>query len=470
MKLPALVAMTILAAATLAACTDKNPGNGPDLSDAAAAGIDLRPSAEVRFAVARVSPAVVRIDIVTETFAHGQPTSLRSQGSGAIIDADGHILTNFHVAGRAKRIDITLANQEHVRATLVGSDHWTDLALVKLDMDEVKRKGFTFAFAPLGDSSTVMLGQPVMALGTPYGLTRTVTAGIVSNTDRFFAESTISGYETGWFNNWIQIDAAINHGNSGGPLINLRGEIIGINTRGVTEANGLGFAIPINVAKDVVREILANKKVGRSYTGIILQPMQDLERFYDLPAGGALIASVEKDSPAAVAGVKAENILLAVNEVPVNARFPEQLAAVRRLIAEQPIGSEVKLTLRTGKNAHDQKVTVAVKTEKLESVVAEEKSITEWGLSVRDVTRAYLRDARLPMLHGVLVTGLTTGLPADQAQLLSDDIILSVNGKAVTNVEEFEEVVKAWAKAPKPVSVVVRRDRNEVSRVVKPRD
>ena len=473
-----VVPAALLASLGLAGCADRGPAR-LDIQDAKS--VDVRPSPEVRFAVARVSPAVVRIDVVTETFSRGQAQSMRSLGSGVIIDAEGHILTNFHVAGRAKKtvdaagnvkntVEVTLANLEHVKAELVGSDHWTDIAVLKLDAAELKRKNLAFSWAPLGDSSEVTLGQPVMALGTPYGLSRTLTSGIVSNTERYFDQTTINGYETGWFNNWIQTDAAINPGNSGGPLINLRGEVIGINTRAINDGNNLGFAIPINVAKDVVREILANKKVGRSYTGIILQPMQDLERFYDLPAGGALIASVEKDSPAAVAGVKAENILLAVNEVPVNARFPEQLAAVRRLIAEQPIGSEVKLTLRTGKNAHDQKVTVAVKTEKLESVVAEEKSITEWGLSVRDVTRAYLRDARLPMLHGVLVTGLTTGLPADQAQLLSDDIILSVNGKAVTNVEEFEEVVKAWAKAPKPVSVVVRRDRNEVSRVVKPRD
>ena len=158
--------------------------------------IDTRPTYAVRFATERVSPAVVQLDVVTENFQGGQLRPSRGTGSGVIIDKDGHILTNFHVAGRAKRIDITLANQEHVRATLVGSDHWTDLAVVQLDMEEIKRKKLTFDVAVLGSSSSVMLGQPVMAVGTPYGLSRTVTAGIVSQTDRSFDEGFIDGYES----------------------------------------------------------------------------------------------------------------------------------------------------------------------------------------------------------------------------------------------------------------------------------
>lgn len=455
--------LAVLAALLLAGCVPTAPDGGKNKLDAG-------PAPAVRTAIDKVSPAVVRLDVIVERFSRGQPVSMRSQGSGVIIDAEGHILTNFHVAGRAKRIDITLANLEHVRATLVGSDHWTDLALVKLDLDEVKRKKLSFSFAALGDSAEIALGQPVLALGTPYGLSRTITQGIVSNKDRFFDQTTIGGYETGWFNNWIQMDAAINPGNSGGPLINLRGEVIGINTRGKPDGNNLGFAIPINVAREVAREILAKKKVNRSYIGLILQPMQDLEKFYDLSTGGVLIASVEKDSPAAMAGVKPEHILLAVNDTTVDARFPEQLAAVRKLIADQPIGTDIKLTLRKGKGAGDQKVTVTVSTDKLESVVAEEKPVAAWGLSVRDVTRAYLRDARMPMLKGVLVTGVTTGLPADRAGLLSDDIVLRIDGRPVTNVEEFEGAVNKCWKTQKPVAVVVRRDRNEVTRVVKARD
>ncbi|HVX85944.1 MAG TPA: trypsin-like peptidase domain-containing protein [Phycisphaerae bacterium] len=445
------------------------------------------PSTAVKYATSIISPAVVRLDVVTETFSQGQARSSRAIGSGVIIDAQGHILTNFHVAGRAKRIDVTLSNLEHVRGKLVGSDHWTDLALVQLDLDAMKKRGLSFSYAPMGNSSDVQLGQPVMAVGTPYGLSRTVTAGIVSNTDRFFDETTIEGYETGWFNNWIQTDAAINPGNSGGPLINLRGEVIGINTRGVSEGNNLGFAIPIDTAKEVIGKLLKDGKVVRSYTGITLQPLQDLETFYDIKADeGVLIASVEQDSPASRAGLKAEDILLAVNGIPVNVRFPEQLAYVRKLISDYPVGSTLKFTvLRSGSSAttsattaattapttaagRGPEVTVSLTTEKLESVVTEEQSIAAWGLSVRDLTRAYLREQRIPYTQGVLVTGTRPGSPAERAQIQPDDIILRVGNKPVTSTEELQAAVDAWQKSPKTIEVDVRRDRGELIRIIKP--
>lgn len=434
--------------------------------------INPGPSMPVQFAVERVSPAVVRLDVVTQDYAGGTSRPSSGIGSGVIIDAEGHILTNFHVAGRASRIDITLANLERVKATLVGSDHWTDLAIVKLDMDEVKRRGLTFQWAPLGDSAEVQLGQPVLAMGTPHGLTRTLTQGIVSNTNRFFQDTAIDEYETGWFNNWIQTDAAINPGNSGGPLINLRGEVIGINTRGSPTANNLGFAIPANVAKGVVNEILGKtrKKVTRSYVGVQLQPLQDLERFYELDLDrGVLVRSVDEYSPAAQAGVEAEDILLAINDKPVLARFPEQLADIRKLVADMPVGTDVKLTIQRGKRGSEVQ-TVTVKTEELESRKTEESAIGEWGLTVRPLTRAYLRKNRLPLVEGVLVTGVRSATLGDTAGLQEGDIVLRVNRQAVTSVEELKDAVAAWKKAGKPIAVDIRRDRAEQTKVVKGRE
>jgi serine protease Do len=459
------------------------------------AAIDVQPSFAVRYATERVSPAVVQLDVVTENFSGGLSRPVRSLGSGVIVDQEGHILTNFHVAGRAKRIDVTLANQEHVKASLIGSDHWTDLAVVQLNMDEVRQKKLTFDVAVLGNSSEVTLGQPVMAVGTPYGLSRTVTSGIVSQTDRSFAQTNIDGYETGWFNNWIQTDAAINPGNSGGPLINLKGEVIGINTRAVSEASNLGFAIPIDTAKEVFPVLLAQKKVTRSYVGLVLQPMQDLEKYYDIANNqGVLISSVEKDSPAELAGLKPEDILLAVNGKPVNARFPEQLAAVRKLLADFPVGSKIELSVQRGaapasgtspasstspatgpaaapgSNANSFTVT----TDKLESVITEEKAISAWGITVRDLTRAYLRDARLlsageARVQGVLVLTLQVGLPAERATLQAYDIIQTVDGKSVTSVEELQAAVAAWEKSPKMIAVDVRRGaRGQLTLSLKP--
>ena len=431
------------------------------------AWIDVRPSAEVRYATEKISPAVVRIDVVSEIFVQGQARSNRSIGSGVIIDKEGHVLTNFHVAGRARRIDITLANQERVRAKLVGSDHWTDLALVQLDMEDVKKRGLSFDSAVLGDSAAVTLGQPVMAAGTPYGLTRTVTAGIVSNTDRFIDDSSIDGYETGWFNNWIQTDAAINPGNSGGPLINLRGEVIGINTRSATSANNLGFAIPINVAKAVIKEILANGKVARSYVGVQLLPMQDLEQHYELAGEkGVMVTNVEKDSPAAVAGVKAEDLLLEMDGKPTDGRFTEQLASIRKVMSEYPIGATMKLKVRHA--GATEPTTLTVKTEKLESVVAEEKLINGWGLSVRELTRAYLRDARLPQMEGVLVTGSRPASSAATANMTAGDIILRVDNKPVASIADLEAAVRTWQTKLKPIGVDVRRDRSVLTLVIKP--
>jgi serine protease Do len=482
----------VLAAAVLlaglAGCVDKkNDAKSNDLTKTGnlldPASVDIRPSPEVRYAVARVSPAVVRLDVVVEVFSRGMPQAQRSQGSGVIIDEQGHILTNFHVAGRARKVkdpetgvakaivDVTLSNKEHVKAELVGSDHWTDLAVLKLDLEEMKRKKISAEFAPMGDSSEISLGQPVMALGTPYGLTRTLTAGIVSNTERYFDQSSIGGYETGWFNNWIQTDAAINPGNSGGPLINLRGEVIGINTRNVNDGNNLGFAIPINVAKEVAAKILSskNKKVERSYTGMRLQPMQDLEAFFNLPSG-VLISSTERNSPAYAAGVRDQDIILEINGATVDARFPEQLAMVRKMIADTPVGGAIKIKARRGIVAATATVSeYTITTELLESIVAEEQVNRDWGLSIQDVTRAYLRNARLPMLKGVLVTGVTGGFPAEQGKIAPYDIILSIGGKPVTNVDEFDEAVKAWKKTPREIVVVVQQGVNQQIRVVRPR-
>ncbi|HSI34954.1 MAG TPA: trypsin-like peptidase domain-containing protein [Tepidisphaeraceae bacterium] len=419
------------------------------------------PDAVVRV-TAKIFPAVVRLDVAAEQFREGKRDLTRGIGSGVIIDAEGRILTNYHVAGRAAEIFVTLANKERIRAKLIGDDHWTDLAIVQLDMDEVKKRGVTFKFAELGGSANLIPGQDVMAIGTPHGFARTLTLGVVSNPDQTFYPSQldINGYETGDFSNWIQMDTPINPGNSGGPLVDLNGYVVGINTRG--GGQNLNFAVPVDTAKEVVAAILKSAsesskgKVTRSDLGVDLKPLQDLEAFYNIDINkGVLINSVERRSPAQKAGVKTSDILLELNGKAVNARFPEELAAVRKLIADLPVGEDVELTVRRGKET----IKLKAQTAKLESRLGQEQEAKTWGLSVRDVTRQYANQAQLDDDSGVWITTLSPGYPAAKAELQVGDVIRSVNLKPVKDLDEFVKLYDASTKN-KDAKVLIEVSRN----------
>ncbi len=433
--------------------------------------ISAKPSYRVQRALAMVSPAVVRIDVVMREFQGGVATHFRAIGSGVIIDRQGRILTNFHVAGRARHIEVILADRKKISARRVGADHWTDLTLIQLNRKEMKAKHVHFKWAQLGNSSHVMLGEPVLAIGTPYGLARTVTRGIISNTDRFFNASTIDGYETGQFNNWLQTDAAINPGNSGGPLINLKGQVVGINTRGDPTANNLGFAIPINVARRVIPSLEHFGRVYRSYIGIKLQPLRDLHHFYHIGRGqGVLVRSVGVDSPARKAGVQPQDVLLAIDGWPTNCQFPEQLARIRRYIASQPIGSVLTLSIdRLDSNNQVQHLTIKVTSQRLESAIAPQHLVAPWGMVVRNLTTTYLRQAHLPMLKGVLVTSIRSDSVADHAGIQDGDIIVRVAGRPITNASSMKTAAADVDKKHNPVAVVIRRGRTRRTLVLTPR-
>lgn len=392
----------------------------------------------------KVFPAVVRIDVAQEIYAEGKRNLQRGIGSGVIIDEDGHILTNYHVAGRAAELYVTLANKERVPAKLVGDDHWCDIAVIQLDMETIKRRNITFNHAELGNSDSLVVGQDVIAIGTPFGLTRTMTLGIVSNNERtFYPESQrIDEYETGEFNNWIQMDTPIAPGNSGGPLVDMSGKVVGINTRGI-RGQALNFAIPINTVKEVAAEILRtasdgkNGRVDRSDLGLDFKPLQDLETFYDIDINkGALVNSVDRGSAGAIAGVKPQDILLEINGQPINVRFPEEVAPAQKMIADLNIGTDVTLKVRRSKET----LNLTAKTQKLEGAVGEEREMKTWGLSVRDVTRRYANDAQLDDDTGVMVTTMSPGYPAAKAELRGNDVIRSINQKPVTDLDEFLRV------------------------------
>ncbi|MFQ5791607.1 MAG: S1C family serine protease, partial [Acidobacteriota bacterium] len=293
----------------------------------------------------RVAPALVNVQPITDVYSSGERRSATAIGSGFIFDEQGHVITNYHVAGKARRLIITLSNKQRVPGVLVGEDPLTDIAVLKLDLDPDQELPEP---AVLGDSDRLEVGEYVMALGSPLALQRSLSFGVVSSKDRYLPDNfkLPSGEKTGSFNTWIQTDAAINPGNSGGPLVNLRGEVVGVNARGAFGASSIGFAIPINIVRDVAAELIANGRVSRSWLGLDFQPQEELVQYFETGhQTGVIIRSVEPDSPAERAGIRAGDVLLAYRGQDLSARFHEELPTIYKLIADTPVGEEVELTL-----------------------------------------------------------------------------------------------------------------------------
>jgi serine protease Do len=422
---------------------------------------------EPRYEFDTLLQAVVRIDVREMTFEAGAQRFNSGVGSGVILTADGLVLTNAHVVSpRAVEVSVTLPSLERVRASLVGWDHWTDLAVLRLDMAEVQRRGLSFAHAQFADSDALKPGQTVFAVGTPHGLTRTVTKGIISNTNRYFeASDGVLGYETGSFNTWLQTDAAINPGNSGGPLVLEDGRVVGINSRTYLGADNLGFAIPSNTARFVLEKLAECGEVERSYVGIVPGVLVDLERFFSLEANrGMLINSVDPGSPSSRAGLRPGDIVLAINGVPVDGRFPEQLPPIQNRIANFAVGSTVVMSVtRAGETLE-----LPVVTERLESRVGEEWAFEKWGMSVRRVSRAFARENRLPDANGVIVIGTQPAFPAEKAGLARGDIITKVDSAPVADLEQLKEIYGLFENEPKSLLLEALRNRSVAFFVLKP--
>jgi len=280
-------------------------------------------------------------DFFRDFFGKGPRGEFRqsSLGSGVIFDRRGYILTNFHVIKGADEITVRFSDKHEVRGRIVGSDPKTDLAVVRIQVEE------KMAVAALGDSDRLRVGEWAIAIGNPFGLDQTVTVGVISATGR--SDVGIATYE-----NFIQTDASINPGNSGGPLVNLRGDVIGINTAIVASGQGIGFAIPVNMAKRIIEQLIEKGRVARGWLGFSLQPLTaELAQSLGAKSGeGALVASVSSGGPAAKAGLQQGDLILTYDGSKVD--DPQHL---QRLIAESQIGKTVSLTyLRKGKSGQAQ--------------------------------------------------------------------------------------------------------------------
>ncbi len=403
-------------------------------------------------AKAKVIKALVNVRPVSEVYSGGVKQNRESIGSGIIFDGQGHIVTNYHVAGKASRVICTLYNSERVEAKLIGGDALTDIAGIKISERDMKVHGLKPA--KLGESAKLTMGQIVFAFGSPMALSRTMTAGIVSNPKRYLSDKARlpTGEKTGLFNTWIQTDAAINPGNSGGPLVNLDGEVVGINARIVGFANNLGFAIPIDIVKDVVRDLVAKGRVDRSWLGIEFQPMEEIGAARDQK--GVLVGNIAPGSPAAKAGLRVGDVMVQYEGQPTSARFIEDTPAIAKMVADTPVGRSVTLKIvRDGAT-----LTLHAKTVAMGRLTGKDMECREWGITIKDITDQMVLDMRLEDATGVVVSGVKTGSYANVADVQTDDVLREVAGTPISTLDDFQKVYKRIL-AEKPASVFIKLNR-----------
>jgi serine protease Do len=377
----------------------------------------------------------------------------RGVGSGFIIDAEGYIVTNHHVVEGSKSIEVQLSDGRTFQPKIIGSDAETDVALLKIDATGLP-------VIPLGSSSMLKVAEPVMAIGNPYGFDHTVTVGIVSGMGRFIGQ--------GRFDDFIQTDAAINPGNSGGPLINTRGEAIGINSAIRSSSGGfqgIGFAIPVDLAKPILEQLRATGKITRGWLGVSIQPLtQELAKSFGITGTqGALIASVSEDSPAAQAGFKPGDVIITFDGKTVEG--PRVLPAI---VANTPVGRAVPVVvLRDGKQ-QTLMVTVGNLTDSREARAAtgekpEVHASEKLGLALQELTPELAKQLGVQGDKGVVVTEVKPDSPAAQAGLAPGDVIREVNRMPI---QELQDVERGLARGSDPGQVLLRVEREGSQRYI----
>ncbi|MEJ2166173.1 MAG: DegQ family serine endoprotease [Desulfobacterales bacterium] len=351
-----------------------------------------------------------------------------SVGSGFIIDKEGHVVTNNHVIEGADQIRVKLDDDNEFDAEVVGRDSNTDLALLKIDSKK------DLPFINMGDSDKLKIGQWVVAIGSPFGLERTVTAGIVS------AKGRVIG--SGPYDDFIQTDASINPGNSGGPLLNMDGEVIGINTAIIASGTGIGFAIPANLAKGIITQLKSEGEVTRGWLGVAIQDLTpDMAEYYGLKdRKGVLVADVFKGDPADKAGIKAKDIILEVNDQQI-----ETSRQLTSLIASLKVGEKAKVEVFRNGQTQTFFITLAKRDdEKLASRSAPQKSEEEdeLGIRVAELTSELAQEFNIEDMSGVVVVNVQSGSRGADAGFQMGDIIKEINHRVIGDMNEYKEAVK----------------------------
>jgi serine protease Do len=410
-------------------------------------------SAAVHRALQKVAPSLVRIHVVSLDHQSGRELKREAAGSGTIITPEGHVVTNHHVAGKTRAILCTLATREEIPAELVGTDPLSDIAVLKLKPAKPRR----FPAATFGSAASLEVGDRVLALGSPLALSQSVTMGIVSNTQMImpqlfwpFNRLTLEGEDVGSLVRWIGHDAPIFGGNSGGPLINMEGEIVGVNEISM----GLAGAIPADLAKEVAEAIIRDGRVKRSWLGLDVQPLlksSPVER-------GALVGGTIEGSPAEKAGFQSGDILVKLAGQDVNVRFAEEMPLFNQSVMRLPLDKPVEATvLRDGKP-----VALRVTPVERESVESPIRELPLVGITASNLTSWSAKELKRASRDGVRVRGVRPGGPAAEAkpELRDDDVIVEVEGEAVKDVAALEAYIERVTKGrTEPVPTLVGFDR-----------
>ena len=366
-----------------------------------------------------------------EFMGHNNVIPQKGNGSGVIISPQGHLLTNEHVISGADEILVRLNDGSRIKAKLVGKDARTDLAVLKIDSDK------PLPHIPIGDSTQIRVGEWVVAIGNPFGLGMTVTAGVVSALNRDLSVDASRSYR-----DLIQTDASINPGNSGGALINSRGELIGVNTAIIPYGQGIGFAIPVNLAKRIIGDLMAYGKVKKAFLGVTVQKLTpELANYFGVPEKGVLVTDVVKASPAANAGIVPGDVITGVEDKEI-----ESIEAFQQALEDHRVGENAKVKIfRKGR-------------EGVCNVVFKENpaATNSLGVEVKRISAELGRKYYLYVEDGVVITSVASGSPAEKAGLRPGDVIQQINRSATFSEEDFENALQNFSDQGRLVLRVIR--------------
>ncbi len=411
--------------------------------------------------VDRLQPALVRIHVVEKYYMEGRELKQEKYGSGVVVTSDGYVVTNHHVAGKAFFADCTFSNLRNYSLKLIGTDALTDISVLKIITDKPE----DFVCASFGDSDSVKVGDYVLAMGSPMALSPSVTLGIISN-KQMIPPYKLESFEifsgenenVGSLVCWLGHNAEISPGSSGGPLINIQGEIVGINEI----KYALGGAIPSNLAKKVVNDIIRTGKVIRAWVGLEIQPLTEKEASKQ----GALVRYVYPDSPSDKVGVKTGDVLTKIDNNPIDVKYMEQVPLVNNIFCSLPTDKPTNFSFVRNTD----EINVLVQPILYDYPNPEEKELKNWGCTAKNLNWLLALNKNRDDVKGVLITSIRIGGSAAQAKpsLQSGDIIVQVEKEPISSLDDLENKTKTFMEEQKEkLLVVVERDRNKIYSMIK---